>query len=107
MITDGTGLCALCGRRYVEEEHHLLFGTYGRALAEEDGITIPACKICHRLAEKTQDRIHDNPIAERLSKMLGQSIWGEQWLLQYSDLGRDAKQRKDDAFRKRYGKLIF
>jgi hypothetical protein len=40
---------------------------------------------------KATERIHENPMAEKLSKMLGQAIW--------------EKHNGDrEAFRKRYGK---
>lgn len=105
MIIEDTGLCALCGKRYAQEEHHLIFGTFGRSIADEDGITLPVCSICHRLAEKPLDRIHGNPMAERLSKFCGQLAWENDWIIKMSDLGPYARQRVEEAFRKRYGRL--
>lgn len=82
-------LCALCGKP-AEAEHHLIFGTSARSLAEEDGLKIPVCNNCHTMGKLTE-RIHDNVAAERLSKMLGQAIY-------------EGQIGDRESFRKRYGK---
>ena len=73
-----------------ECEHHLLFGNGIRNLAESDGIKVKICNRCHNMG-KIQERIHENPMAEKLSKMLGQSIW-------------ESEYGNREAFIKRYGK---
>ena len=73
-----------------ECEHHLLFGNGIRNLAEADGIKVKICNRCHNMG-KIQERIHENPMAEKLSKMLGQSIW-------------ESEYGNREAFIKRYGK---
>lgn len=73
-VTDNRDICLLCGGRAVCD-HHLIFGTSGRKFADKYGLFIPICAKCHTASVHTQDRIHDNSIAEKLSKMLGQAIW--------------------------------
>lgn len=90
IVTECTDTCFFCGRP-AECEHHLLFGTSARNLAEQDGIKVPCCNKCHNMANKAVDRVHGNPMAEKLSKMLGQAIWE----VNYGDR---------EAFRRRYGK---
>lgn len=89
IVTDEMGSCFFCGGP-VECEHHLLFGTSNRKLAEEDGLKVPSCNRCHNMGRRLEC-IHDNPMAEKLSKMLGQAIF-------------EAKVAGREEFRKRYGK---
>lgn len=71
-IIDPGKTCIFCGA--AGEEHHLLFGLGVRELAEEDGIKIPCCRM-HHTSGNLNNRIHDNPMAEKLSKILGQVFW--------------------------------
>ena len=89
IVTDHERICAFCGRE-AEGEHHLIFGTAGRELSEKDGLKLPVCNDCHNMGDKLR-RIHDNPMAERLSKMLGQAVF-------------EGKIGTRDDFRKRYGR---
>lgn len=89
IVTINTESCYICGR-YAEAEHHLIFGSSQRELCEDDGIKIPICNCCHNMGEITY-RIHDNPEAERLSKIFGQLIYE-----------REIGTR--ESFIKRYGK---
>lgn len=89
IITNYDGICFFCGRP-AECEHHLLFGKGIRPLAEADGLKVPSCNQCHNLGI-VSGRIHDNAMAEKLSKMLGQAIYE-----------KEIGTRED--FRKRYGK---
>lgn len=43
-------------------------------MADEDGLTVPVCSDCHVSGELLK-RIHDNIMAEKLSKMLGQAVF--------------------------------
>lgn len=52
----------------------MLFGKGIRELAEQDGLKVPACNKCHSMGKSTE-RIHENSMAEKLSKMLGQAIF--------------------------------
>ncbi|MBH1941668.1 hypothetical protein I5677_12265 [Mobilitalea sibirica] len=89
IVTEFTEICFFCGKP-AECEHHLIFGKGNRDLSEEDGLKVPSCNRCHNIGT-TIERIHDNSMAERLSKMLGQVIWESH----YGDR---------EAFRRRYGK---
>lgn len=89
IVTEYTKICVFCGKP-AECEHHLLFGTGIRKLAEDDGIKVPACNDCHNMGDVTS-RIHGNPMAEKLSKMLGQAVY-------------EAYIGDRESFRRRYGK---
>ena len=89
IVTDYAGICFFCGKP-AECEHHLLFGNGIRELAEQDGLKVPACNKCHNMGKQIE-RIHENIIAEKLSKMLGQAIY-------------ESKIGTREEFRKRYGK---
>lgn len=79
IVTEHDTICFICGRA-AEAEHHLIFGTAGRELSEKDGLKVPICNNCHNMGEKIK-RIHDNPMAERMSKIIGQLAWERQWIL--------------------------
>ena len=85
IVTDYKGTCFFCGQP-AEGEHHLIFGTAGRKLSEKDGLKVPTCNMGDKL-----NRVHDNPMAEKLSKMLGQAIF-------------EGRIGTREEFRKRYGK---
>ena len=89
IVTEYENICIICGRA-AEAEHHLIFGTAGRNLSEKYGLKVPICNGCHTMKEKCR-RIHDNPMAEKLSKMLGQAIF-------------EAKVGSRDDFRKIFGR---
>lgn len=89
IVAERDDVCIFCGRP-AEAEHHLIFGTAGRELCERDGLKVPICNNCHNMGEVTR-RIHDNPMAERLSKMLGQAVF-------------EGKIGTREQFRERYGK---
>ena len=74
ILTDIEDYCFFCGRR-ASQEHHLIFGTSGRQFAEKYGLKVPICAACHTQSEYLCERIHDNTMAEKLSKMLGQAVW--------------------------------
>ena len=89
IVAENGDMCFFCGRP-AECEHHLLFGSGIRELAEQDGLKVPACNNCHNMGA-TLNRVHDNPMAEKLSKMLGQAIF-------------EGQIGTREEFRKRYGK---
>lgn len=89
IVTGNERVCFFCGRP-AECEHHLLFGSGIRELAEQDGLKVPACNGCHNMG-RVSGRIHDNPMAEKLSKILGQAVY-------------EAKIGTREEFRARYGK---
>lgn len=92
------GYCFFCGKSVSNSEHHLLFGNGMRNLAEEDGLKVDACDMCHVIG-KLLERIHDNPMAEKLSKMLGQAIYERNECAKGATLD-EAREK----FRKRYGR---
>lgn len=89
IVTEHGNICVFCGKP-AECEHHLLFGNGIRELAEQDGLKVPICNECHNMGAVT-GRIHDNSMAEKLSKMLGQAVY-------------EAKIGDRAEFRRRYGK---
>lgn len=84
-------LCFFCGRE-AECKHHLIFGRGLRKLADEDGLVVDACNKHHNMGQ-ISERVHENSMAERLSKMLGQAIFEQ--------------EHTREEFRKRYGKSYF
>lgn len=96
IITKYNGYCMFCGRP-TTTQHHFLFGQGIRPLAEEDGIKGPACDNCHNMARKISERIHDNSMAEKLSKMVGQLAWEKRKVAE----GMTEDEARE-AFRKRY-----
>lgn len=97
IVTKYTEYCLFCGKPY-EAEHHLLFGQGMRELAEQDKIKMPICNQCHNMGPVSQ-RIHDNPMAEKLSKMFGQTVFEKHKVAE--GMTEDAAR---EAFRKRYGR---
>lgn len=83
IVTDYPEICFICGRPS-EAEHHLVFGTAGRELSEKDGLKVPVCNNCHNMGEILK-RIHGNPMAERMSKIIGQLAWEKEYALQKAD----------------------
>ena len=63
IITEYTEFCLLCGTP-TTDTHHCLSGS-DRKHADEDGLVIPLCRVCHRF-------VHDNPKALVMSKIIGQ-----------------------------------
>lgn len=107
ILTEYPELCAICGRQS-EAEHHLVFGTAGRELSEKDGLKIPICNNCHNMGNITC-RIHGNPMAEKLSKIIGQLAWEKAYILEeivgvcYADDEKKITRQAREEFRKRYG----
>ncbi len=89
LLTGNRNICFFCGKP-AECEHHLVFGSGKRKMAEEDGLKVPVCNHCHTMGHGTEC-IHGNIMAERLSKMLGQAVYEKQ-------VGTRGQ------FRERYGK---
>lgn len=94
-MESGIKICDVCGAQ-AECEHHLIFGVGKRKLADQDKLILNLCNRCHTTG-RTLERIHDNPMAEHLSKMLGQAIWER-------DHMQESLEATREAFRKRYGK---
>lgn len=110
IVTEHREICFICGRQ-TEAEHHLIFGTAGRELSEKDGLKVPICNNCHNMGEVTR-RIHRNPMAEKMSKIIGQLAWERQWILKDAVHDKDGDEEETQAlesriarkeFRSRYG----
>lgn len=97
IITEYKNNCIFCGRP-TEAEHHLVFGHGFRNLAEEDGLKIPVCNNCHNMNGGT-GQLHNNIIAERLSKIAGQLAFEKRCVAS----GRTEEEAREE-FRKRYGR---
>lgn len=99
IVTQYDGYCLFCGKP-TSTDHHLLYGRGIRPLAEADGIKIPACDDHHNMGPVIQ-RIHDNPMAEKLSKIAGQLAWEKEYYRKMYGMEEDPAR---EAFRERYGK---
>ena len=94
-------------QRAAECIHHLVFGSGKRELADKDGLILPLTNDEHNMGQIC-DRIHGNPAAEKLSKMLGQVAWESCYLAKKlaevtGDSVSDLMSEAREAFRKRYG----
>ena len=97
IITGDMEYCFFCGRP-AEHGHHLIFGSSNRQKADEDGLMVPVCYRCHTTGPVTM-RIHDNIMAEKLSKMLGQMACEKQRISE-----GNTPQEAHTMFYRRYGK---
>lgn len=95
--------CFFCGTPVTNGEHHLIFGTSNRQKSEEDGLKVPICDKCHTIG-KLCERIHDNSMAEKLSKMFGQAIYERNALASGEVKTVDEAREK---FLKRYGNCYY
>ena len=101
-VTEYKDYCVFCGKIVFGQQHHLLFGQGIRPLAEADGIKVPICNDCHT-SGRVAERIHDNPMAEKLSKMFGQSIWERNYIAENGGSIENARAK----FIRRYGKSYY
>lgn len=88
-------LCAICGKP-MAETHHVIYGTSQRRLADEDGLTMPLCRDCHKA-------IHYNGELGELSKMFGQLMYEYWWMADFGDADTLMKQARG-SFVERYGR---
>jgi hypothetical protein len=95
--------CFFCGSPNATAEHHFIFGRGIRNLAEEDGIKAHICDRCHTVG-KLLERVHDNAMAEKLSKMFGQAIYERNTLANKEVETVDEAREK---FRRRYGQCYY
>lgn len=100
IVTSYMSISAISGEP-AENVHHLIFGKGLRKLADEDGLTIPVTAWEHTVGPITQ-RIHDNSMAESLSRMLGEIAWEKEFYRRQCT--KDTEDPARDAFRRRYGK---
>ena len=104
---------SLFSSRPAECIHHCIFGNGLHNLADQDGLTIPLTNAEHNLSSKgTINQLHENPAAEKLSKMLGQAMWERNYLIKQLGLPFESEDETFDrvsdecraAFMKRYGR---
>jgi hypothetical protein len=101
-VTEYSAYSAFSGHP-AECTHHLIFGNGRHKLADQDGLTIGLLNSEHNLSSKgTINQIHDNPAAEKLSKIAGQLAWERNYLIdKYGDFDELSRECRE-AFRKRY-----
>lgn len=90
--------CVFCGRQ-TYAVHHLVFGNGRRELADRDKLYIPICDYHHTMSNRIHERIHDNSMAEKLSKMLGQQMYEKNKILEGF-----TQEEARKSFIERYGK---
>lgn len=96
IVTEYNEYCLFCGRP-AEAGHHLIYGKGNRVLSDRDGLKIPCCNNCHNMGE-VMNRIHGNPMAEAMSKIIGQLVWEKK------TIANGAKEEEArELFRTRYG----
>ena len=106
ILTNNMDFCIFCGRP-MTEIHHLIFGSE-RKKADEDGLFVPICSECHTFGHietgfTIASRVHDNPRAEDLSKMLGQMAYEKNIYKAYYDTINESREDiARAAFLKRY-----
>lgn len=99
IVTEYTNISAF-SQNPRECDHHLIFGSGLRKLADEDGLIIPLTNREHNLGNDTE-KIHGNQAAEKLSKMVGQLAYEKEFYKKALGAGEEDPAR--EAFRKRYG----
>ena len=100
IVTEYTELSAFSARPK-ECDHHLIYGTGLRELADEDGLILPLCNDEHNFC-RDGDRtaiIHGNTAAGKLSKIAGQLAWEKHHIAETGCTEEESRE----AFRKRYG----
>ena len=106
IVTEYEDISVFSGRP-AEAKHHLLFGRGIRELADEDGIFIPLTHSEHNMSQNGLIyQIHENPAAEKLSKICGQLAYERQfliWFIEEQFQFEGAGEKAREAFRKRYG----
>ena len=88
-----------------ECDHHLIFGSGLRKLADEDGLILPLTNYEHTTGP-IGERIHENVAAEKLSKMLGQLAYEKEYYRSALEALKETDSDSDPArkaFRERYG----
>lgn len=96
IVTKYDEYCLFCGRP-TEAKHHLVYGKGNKILSERDGLKIPCCNNCHNMGEPLE-RIHGNPMAEAMSKIIGQLAFEKRAVAN----GKSEDEARDE-FRTRYG----
>lgn len=77
--------CYLCGQTYGLETHHCIHGSGRRKLADQDGLTVKLCHVCHA-------NLHDHGFYDKDLQIVAQVNYQKHY-----------HKTKED-FRARYGK---
>lgn len=87
-------------------EHHLIFGRGLKKLADEDGLIIPLTNAEHNMSSRGLIyQIHENPMAESLSKICGQLAWEKEYVAHLCEIPfYEVKEEAREEFRKKYGR---
>ena len=105
IITDYEKYSVISGTP-ADAKHHCIFGRGMRKLAEKDGIWIPVTNAEHNMSSRGLIyQIHENPMAESLSKICGQLAWEKRYISEKCGIPfYDIEEEAREAFRKRYGR---
>lgn len=104
IVTKYTNISAF-SQNSKECDHHLIFGSGLRKLANEDGLILPLTNYEHNTGP-IGERIHENVAAEKLSKMLGQLAYEKEYyrsILESVDGLEEGEDPAREKFRRRYG----
>lgn len=104
IVTEYTELSAFSASPS-ECDHHLIFGSGLRKLADEDGLILPLTNREHNTGP-INERIHENAAAEKLSKMVGQLAYEKEYYRSALEALKETDNDSDparEAFRERYG----
>lgn len=77
----------MCGQTYGLELHHCIHGSGRRKLADEDGLTVYLCHVCHR-------NLHDHGFFDTDLKMVAQT----QWQKHYNKTAEDFLKRYHKSY---------
>ena len=109
IVTEYTELSAFSARPK-ECDHHLIYGTGLRDLADADGLILPLCNDEHNICRDGDQTkiIHGNTAAGKLSKMLGQVIWEQDYIARRLGIATQStadlwRAEAREQFLKRYG----
>lgn len=110
IVTEYTDISAFSGAP-AQCSHHLVYGRGLRELADEDFLILPLTHAEHNASPYGNlYQIHGNPVAEKLSKMLGQACFETNYLAEQLTKPVNVQQTNQmwreearQAFMKRYG----
>ena len=93
-----------------ECDHHLIFGSGLRKLADADGLILPLANDEHNICRDGDATkiIHGNVAAEKLSRMLGEVIWEQDYIARRLAIATEStadlwRAEAREQFLKRYG----
>lgn len=99
ILTKYNGVSPMC-HSPAECSHTLIWFNHGEDKAREDGLMLPLKKREHKESKVGKVwQIHGNPVAEKLSHMLGQVAW-EKHLIAQTGCSEDEARNQFEA---RYG----